>query len=120
MASEDGKVITGDPTGSGALQTAEDFFQSGWRHYSSKEFFRAEADFQKAIELSPDYLDSFYGLGMTYQASNRQPEAIKAFEKVINMLAGNAEVENVRAHMLSRLARGHINLMKTGDWNLGL
>lgn len=101
-----------------APQTADEFVASGWGHYSKKEFFRAEADFQKALELSPNSYDTEYALGMVLQASNRQPEAIRAFEKTITMLENVPEEERVRAHMLTRLANGHINRMKTGDWKI--
>jgi tetratricopeptide (TPR) repeat protein len=99
-------------------QTAEEFTQSGWDHYSKKEYYRAEADFQKALELSPDNIDTLYVLALTLQSSGRQQEAIHTFEKVIKELKQSETVEKVRAHMLVRLAQGHINRIKTGDWNL--
>jgi len=99
-------------------QTYDDFYKSGWSHYSKKEYYRAEADFQKSLELSPDNADSFYALAMTYQASGRQQEAVQTFEKTIKALNSAEDDDKVRAHMLTRLAQGHINRIKTGDWNL--
>ena len=99
-------------------QTSEDYIERGWRHYSKKEFYRAEADFRKALEMNADPIDTLYALGMTLQASGRPPEAIQAFEKVIELLQTAAPADNARTLMLSRLSHGHINRMKTGDWNL--
>lgn len=96
----------------------EALVESGWQHYSRKEYFRAESDFQKALEISPDNADTVYALAMNYMASARQREAIQAFGKVLAMLQNPPDNNYVRAHMLSRLAQGHINHMQTGDWNL--
>jgi tetratricopeptide (TPR) repeat protein len=99
-------------------QTALTFFESGWTNYSNKEYPRSEADFLKAIELSPDYIDAFYGLGMVYQASGRKQEAIAAFEKVIALLENAATGDTNRTRMLARFAKGHINRINTGDWQM--
>lgn len=112
------EIRPGEPAEPGAPQTAEEFIESGWQHYSKKEYYRAEADFQKALDLDPNNPDTVYALGMTYQASGRQAEAIRTFEKTIQMLESAEENDFVRAHMMTRLANGHINRMKTGDWNL--
>lgn len=96
----------------------EDYSARGWAHYSKKEYFRAESDFQKSIELAPDNLDHVFGLGLAQQASGRPVEATETFEKLLRMLANPGPENKVRYHMLSRLVRGHINLMKTGDWKL--
>lgn len=93
--------------------------ESAWSHYSNNEFFRAEEGFQKALETSPNNVDLLYGLGMTYEASNRQEVAIQTFEKVISILKTPQEaISHDRAFMLTRLARGHINRMRTGSWRL--
>lgn len=116
MAKEGGESNTVD-TGAEA-QAALEYFENGWRHYSSKEFDQAEANFRKALEMQPDYVDALYGLGMTYQASGRQKEAIAAFEKVIVLLEEGRQNASVRARMLTRFARGHINRITTGDWRM--
>jgi len=117
MAKHTSETIS-DPSTASLPQSAEEFVQSGWNHYSKKEYYRAEADFQKALELSPDHIDTLYALAMTFQTSGRQQEAIHTFERVLKGLAQLEEVDKVRAHMLGRLAQGHINRIKTGDWKL--
>lgn len=115
---KEAKTAADAPPTDGTPQGEEEYVQSGWSHYSKKEYYRAEADFKKALEISPNNADTMYALAMTLQSSGRQPEAIQTFEKVISMLEEPGDENIVRAHMLSRLARGHINRMKTGDWNL--
>jgi tetratricopeptide (TPR) repeat protein len=99
-------------------QSVEEFVQRGWNHYSKKEYFRAETDFNRALELSPHNPDILYALGLNLQASGRPQEAIAAFQKVNEILQAAPEDEIVRAHMLMRLSRGHINKIKTGDWHI--
>ena len=98
----------------------EEYIESGWTHYSKKEYFRAEADFQKALAIIPNHPDTLYALGMTQQASGKQQDAISTFEKVIGVLQDANDIDYVRVHMLTRLARGHINRMRTGDWGLDM
>lgn len=99
-------------------QTALEFFERGWRFYSSQEYIRSEADFLKAIELQPEDIDANYGLGMVYQASGNEQKAVQTFEKVIALLENSPGVDSVRSSMLSRFARGHINRIQTGDWHI--
>lgn len=99
-------------------QTAKDYIESGWSHYSKKEFYRAESDFQKALDLEPGNADTEYALGMTLMASSRQQDAVQAFQKVLSMLQNNPTEDLARASMLSRLAQGHINRIQTGDWGI--
>lgn len=98
--------------------TAEDFFARGWTHYSKKEFFRAESDFRKTLDLAPNLPDGIYALAQTLQASGRATEAVEAYENLLRIIANPAEADQVRHHMLARLAKGHINFIKSGDWKL--
>jgi tetratricopeptide (TPR) repeat protein len=107
-----------DPDMSVSSLTAEQLFESGWVHYSKKEFYRAEADFRKSLEITPGNADAMYALGMTVSASGRYEDAVAIFEKAIELLQQVKEEDWVRANMLTRLARGHINRIKTGDWHL--
>lgn len=109
---------TSDPNMPVSSQTAEQLFESGWVHYSKKEYFRAEADFRKSLEITPGNADAMYALGMAVSASGRHEDAVDIFEKAIELLQQVKEEDWVRANMLTRLARGHINRIKTGDWHL--
>lgn len=98
--------------------TAAEFAQRGWNHYSKKEYFRAEADFRKALELSPDNPDYFYALAMSLQSSGRPQEAVQAYEKAIQTMQKPDDENRVRYLMMTRLAKGHISRIKTGEWRI--
>jgi tetratricopeptide (TPR) repeat protein len=100
--------------------TADDFAARGWTHYSKKECFRAEADFRKALEITPDQPDHLYGLALSLQASGRPVEAVQAFENLLQILEKPSEFDRVRYLMTTRLVKGHINRIKTGDWKLDI
>lgn len=118
MAKETSSERTVEPTRPTDPDSADQLVESGWKRYSNKEFFRAEEDFQKALKLTPDNVDTMYALGMTQQASGRLQDAIQTFENVIHLLEVYKEKDPVRALMLTRLAHGHINRMNTGDWKI--
>jgi tetratricopeptide (TPR) repeat protein len=121
MAKKPSSTSTGLPAAIIDPVTADDFFARGWAHYSKKEYFRAESDFRKALELTPNHPDGMFGLAQALQASGRPQDAVEAYEKLIRLLENNpAPGDIVRYHMLARLARGHVNFIKTGDWSLGL
>jgi tetratricopeptide (TPR) repeat protein len=117
MAKKTPKKITAPPIPS-EPKTGDDFAQRGWSHYSKKEFFRAESDFRKALEFTPDHPDYLYGLALTLQASGRSQEAVQVFEKLVELLENPTEENKVRYLMLTRLACGHVNRIKTGDWKM--
>ncbi len=118
MAKEVGEEKAIEPTDPSVPRSADELVESGWSHYSKKEYYRAEADFQKSLEMTPNNADTMYALAMTQQASGRPQDAIHTFEKVIQLLEGLKDKDPVRALMLTRLSHGHINRMKTGDWKL--
>lgn len=90
--------------------------QSGWTDYVHNNFRQAEQEFFDALNSDPDNLESVYGLALTQKAMGKGAEAVANFEKVLAMLPVIADP--VRATMLKRLVRGHINFLTTGDWNL--
>jgi len=101
-----------DPT------TSEDFCRRGTAYYARKEYERAVNDFKTAISLDRNMVDAYYGLGIVLKASDQREEAIKAFGVVVDLVAINNEKGKVTAAMLRRLALGHVNELKEGDWNL--
>ncbi len=63
-------------------------------------------------------VDANYVLGLVLKAKEKDEEAIEAFKVAINLI-NNGKVENLnRAEMLRRLALGHVNEIKEGDWKL--
>ncbi len=118
MAKQIGEAKAIEPTEPAAPRPADALIESGWSHYSKQEFSQAEEDFRKAADLEPENLDTLYALGMSQQADGRKEPAIATFETVIQQLEARKAEDPVRFLMLTRLAHGHINRMKTGDWKL--
>ncbi|HEX2978669.1 MAG TPA: tetratricopeptide repeat protein [Anaerolineaceae bacterium] len=97
-------------------QNATEYVRRGWLYYSQGKYEHAEADFSAALESRPEDVDTHYALGLTLKNRGQQQSAIQVFEKVIE-LAENIE-DRVRSRMVIRLAKGHIQEMVHGDWNL--
>lgn len=96
-------------------QTSSEYITSGWSHYGKREFYRAEADFRKALENVPDDVEANYALALCLNASGRPQEAAKIFDRVVQMAESVPPEENVRAHMFSRLAKDHLFWLKSGE-----
>ena len=97
------------------IQEYEDFARRGWTHYSNGEFHEASIKFFEAIKIEPQ-ADNYYALGMALRAEGKPDQAVKIFERVLELLEEGKEV--TRTNMLKRLAKGQINFMTINDWNL--
>ena len=118
MAKQSGEEKAIERTEPTTPRPADAFIESGWSHYSKKDFPQAVEEFQKALDLEPDNIDTMYALGMSQEAGGRIQEATHTFEKVISLLEAGKLADPVRSLMLTRLAHGHINHMRTGDWKM--
>lgn len=98
-------------------KTAQEYFNRGMAYYARKEFNEGGDDMLKAISLDRNYVDAHYGLGMILKAQNKKEEAIQAFQQVVKLL-NEKEENNPSVDMLKRLAKGHINEISQGDWDL--
>ena len=58
------------------------------------------------------------GLGLVLKTQDRRQDAILAFQNVVDLLEANPIEDRSRSQMLRRLAIGHMNQLKTGDWDL--
>jgi tetratricopeptide (TPR) repeat protein len=112
------KSHTIDPNKMGEPMKADEYLRRGMAYYARKQYIAGEADFKKAISLDENNIDSFYGLGMLLKALNRKDEAVEAFIHVLNLLRVRDDSDKIKNDMLRRLARGHINAITQGDWNL--
>ncbi len=110
-----------DPTAVVNPTTAEDFLKRGWAYHARQRYTEAEADFRKALELSPDDTEILYALGLCLKRQDRKDEAVEAFQRVLHLLEEREpedESAKVRAGMLRRLTLGHVNELTKGDWDL--
>jgi uncharacterized protein HemY len=97
-------------------QSAQDFTSRGWLYYGQQDYSKAQGDFRRALDMKPDDADTLYALGLSLAAGGDPVEAERVFEKTLLVL--DAVSDHVRASMLRRLVNGHINRIRTGDWNL--
>jgi len=97
-------------------KSAEAHSNLGWGLYGQKQHAEAVKEFETALTLDPGWVDAHYGLGLAHKSAGATAEAIAAFEKVMALAPRLPDV--VRAHMLSRLAHGHVNEIRSGDWDL--
>ncbi len=88
----------------------------GWGLYGAAQYAEAVEQFQRALSADPGYLDAHYGLGLAHKALGDKTAAAASFDKAAE-LTQQAE-DPVRGAMLRRLAHGHVNEIKDGDWNL--
>jgi tetratricopeptide (TPR) repeat protein len=96
--------------------SAEAYSNLGWGYYGQKKYEDAIQAFRKALALDRNLTDAHYGLALTLKESGAAQDAVVEFEAVVKLAPQDANT--VRGQMLSRLARGHINRIKSGDWGL--
>jgi tetratricopeptide (TPR) repeat protein len=94
----------------------QELVQRGWLFYGKQYYDKAIDDFSSALLKDPDNPDTIYALGLAYKTSGYSQKAIDTFEKVLLYL--DKYQDAVEARMLLRLVHGHINQLKSGDWNL--
>lgn len=97
-------------------QTPAEFTARGWIYYSQKKYAQAISDYRMALESEPENADIYYALGLALKASGATAEALDAFHKIDAVLSKIEDRQ--KATIVSRLAHGQINQIKTGDWNL--
>jgi tetratricopeptide (TPR) repeat protein len=103
-------AITANPT------SAEAHANLGWGFYGQRKYDEAVKAFQQSLTLDRNLTDAHYGLGLALKESGATQQAVSAFEAVVKLAPQDQSW--VRGQMLGRLARGHINQIKTGNWGL--
>jgi tetratricopeptide (TPR) repeat protein len=99
-------------------ENAADYVKRGYAFHARKEYAKADEDFRKAISMDSQSAEAHYGLGLNLKTQNKKEEAIKAFQQALDFMNALEEQDIIRAHMLSRITKGHINQLKKGDWDL--
>jgi tetratricopeptide (TPR) repeat protein len=105
------------PPGAGP-QNYSDYYQQGWTYHTKQEQAAAETALRKALALEPESVDAHYVLGLVLKSQQRGKEAVECFKEVLALLERGLVEDRTRSAMLRRLAKGHINHLETGDWNL--
>jgi tetratricopeptide (TPR) repeat protein len=112
------KSITVDPATMRNLTSGDEYLKRGVAYYARKQYENAEKDLRTALAMDADPVEAYYCLGMVTKAESKSEEAIQCFEKVLDLLSQSRTKNYDRQAMLRRLAKGHINFIKTGDWDL--
>lgn len=95
---------------------ASDYVRRAWLFYSNHDYGKSIDDYYKALESDPDNVDTVFGLGLALKADGKKEKAVESFEKALTLI--DKLEDHVRARMLKRLIIGHINQIRSGDWNL--
>jgi tetratricopeptide (TPR) repeat protein len=93
-----------------------EFLERGWLYYSQQKYESAEADIGLVLQREPNNIDALFALGLTLKALQKPKEAIEAFSRIDPALP--TIEDHQRAIMIARLAHGHINHLRSGEWNL--
>jgi len=65
----------------------------GIAYYQKKDYANAEKYYQTALELQPEFGLALRGLGKTYLALNRLPEAVSNLEKAVKTAPQSADLQ---------------------------
>ena len=60
--------------------TVEAYYYRGCAKVNAMKYNEAIADFEKAIELKPDYADAYFNLGRTYVLLNNEEKACEYYK----------------------------------------
>ena len=96
--------------------TSAEYVRRAWLYYGKNLYENSIDDFYKALDNDPENPDTVFGLGLAFKADGEKDKAIETFENALLLI--DKMDDQVRARMLKRLTTGHINQLKTGDWNL--
>ena len=99
-------------------ENVADYIRRGYAFHAREEYAKADEDFRKAISMDAKSPEAYYGLGLNLKAQNNNEEAILAFQQALDFINTIEEQNVTRAHMLSRITKGHINQLKKGNWDL--
>ncbi|MDR3574754.1 MAG: hypothetical protein P4L50_12890 [Anaerolineaceae bacterium] len=96
--------------------TAEEYIRRAWLYYGKHNYEKSIDDFYEALGSDPENVDTVFGLGLALKADGNKDKSVVLFEKTLTLI--DKMEDRVRARMLKRLTIGHINQIKTGNWNL--
>lgn len=99
-------------------KTAPDFIKRGYAFHARGDQINAEADIRKAISMDSGDPEAHYALALTLKSQDRKEDAVAAFKAALIELENLEKDDPIKAHMLTRLTKGHINQLTKGDWDL--
>jgi len=73
---------------------AQIYFLMGKCNKGNKEYLKAEKNFQKAIDINPDYAPAYNGLGLICDMTGKRENAWKFYKKAIRLNPAMADFYN--------------------------
>lgn len=70
-------------------------FQLGLLYYQTNDLPRAQAEFERTIQLNPNYSNARYFLGLVYDRRGNRGGALEQFQQVLALNPDNQEVKNI-------------------------
>lgn len=107
-----------DPSAISEPSSARELRLRGYAQYTKGDYKASQEDFEKAISIDANDVEAVYGLGLACKQLGDLKESEKAFQQVLDLLRAGSVENLTRAKMLERLAKGHVNMITLGDWNL--
>jgi tetratricopeptide (TPR) repeat protein len=107
-----------DPSVQTEPDSARELRLRGYAFYAKGDFPSAQKDFEVVLGIDPNDVEAIYGLGLSYKMQGNMEEGAKAFRKVLDLLGAGSVEDPTRTKMLERLAKGHLNMITKGDWDL--
>ena len=71
--------------GTSCSNKASEYYERGYNRQSNGDFDGAILDFNKAIELKPDFVDAYHDRGVAHQAKSDLAGAIADYTKAIEL-----------------------------------
>jgi tetratricopeptide (TPR) repeat protein len=93
-----------EPPRESSAEAASRFFKSGSDNAAQGHYREAVADFDRALELRPDWTEAYYSRGVSRMLLKDCAGAIEDYDRAINLKGGGAEAYYNRA--LARSALG--------------
>ena len=69
----------------------DNYYNIGVVYYGEKKYDDAKAQFNKAIEIYPDFAEAYYSLGVVHNSETNYDKAAEAFSKAIQIDPRNYE-----------------------------
>ena len=93
-------------------------FRSGMAALESERYDEAEAEFQGAIRLEPNFEGALYGLGQTYMRKRQYSDAVRAYVDCREAFKHNAANEAMGDVVAEQRLRDQIQVLKDTERNL--
>lgn len=97
---------------------ASQHFKRGMEALVSERYEAAETEFKAAVAIDPLYDAAFYGLGQTYMATKRYPDALKAYLASRDAFQAATAAEALAGSEADRRLRDQIEALKDNERNL--